>query len=162
MTGPAPCDRIDIVVPPYQNLNAALGQLAGVEVGLVQSQSIGYEGIAALLPAGVPLANAAGVHETSTAELAVGLAIASLRRLDQFARDTATATLHTRDGRVLSAQANVAIPATDLDAQWQRLHAKARAIAEPVIGAARFERLAQAVAALPTSPHLHSLIEAIQ
>jgi phosphoglycerate dehydrogenase-like enzyme len=92
MTGPAPCDRIDIVVPPYQNLNAALGQLAGVEVGLVQSQSIGYEGIAALLPAGVPLANAAGVHETSTAELAVGLAIASLRRLDQFARDTATAT----------------------------------------------------------------------
>ncbi len=86
----------------------------------------------------------------------------TLEVADTQQRDTATATLRTRDGRVLSAQANVAVPATDLDAQWQRLHAKARAIAEPVIGAARFERLAQAVAALPTSPHLHSLIEAIQ
>jgi phosphoglycerate dehydrogenase-like enzyme len=35
--------------------------------------------------AGVSLHNAAGVHDASTAELAVGLAIARLRRLDEFA-----------------------------------------------------------------------------
>ena len=34
---------------------------------------------------GVSLHNAAGVHDASTAELAVGLAIARLRRLDEFA-----------------------------------------------------------------------------
>ncbi|WP_225616953.1 MmgE/PrpD family protein [Variovorax sp. 38R] len=77
-------------------------------------------------------------------------------------RDAATVTMHTRDGRTLSRTANVAIPATDLDAQWTRLLAKARAIAEPVLGAARFERFVEAVDALDRSPSLHPLFEAIQ
>ncbi|MNR23009.1 hypothetical protein D3C85_1400010 [compost metagenome] len=77
-------------------------------------------------------------------------------------RDAATVTMHTRDGRTLSRTANVVIPATDLDAQWARLLAKARSIAEPVLGAARFDRFVEAVDALDRSPSLHPLFEAIQ
>lgn len=89
MDGPAPRERFDIVVPPYMSMSRVLARLEDVEVGLVQSQSIGYDGVAGILPEGLVFANAASVHETSTAELAVGLAIAAQRRIDAFARDTA-------------------------------------------------------------------------
>ncbi|GAB2849160.1 2-hydroxyacid dehydrogenase [Microbacterium insulae] len=89
MDEPAPRERFDLVVPPYMSMTRVLERLEGIEVGLVQSQSIGYDGVADILPAGLTFANAASVHETSTAELAVGLAIASQRRIDDFARDTA-------------------------------------------------------------------------
>lgn len=88
MDGPAPADRIDLVVPPYMSLEKALAYLPGVQTQLVQGQSIGYEGIEELLPAGTVFANAATVHETSTAELAVGLTLAAQRRIDTFAVDT--------------------------------------------------------------------------
>lgn len=86
LEGPAPRRRFDIVVPPYWGGNRRLAELAGLDVGLVQWQSIGYNGLAKYLPEGVPCANAATVHETSTAELAVGLAIASQRGIASFVR----------------------------------------------------------------------------
>ncbi|WP_345801103.1 2-hydroxyacid dehydrogenase [Microbacterium sp. AZCO] len=89
MDGPAPRDEIDLVVPPYMKMAAVLARLEGVRVGLVQSQSIGYEGVEEVLPSGLRFANAATVHETSTAELAVALTLASQRQLDRFAVDTA-------------------------------------------------------------------------
>ncbi|WP_205789122.1 2-hydroxyacid dehydrogenase [Microbacterium sp. CPCC 204701] len=89
MDAAAPRDRFDLVVPPYMSMSRVLSRLKGVEVGLVQSQSIGYDGVEAILPPGLVFANAASVHETSTAELAVGLTIAAQRRLDAFAVDTA-------------------------------------------------------------------------
>lgn len=89
MDAPAPRDRFDMVVPPYMSMAKVLARLEGVEVGLVQGQSIGYDGVAGLLPDGLRFANAASVHETSTAELAVGLTIAAQRRIDAFAVDTA-------------------------------------------------------------------------
>lgn len=89
MDGPAPRDRLDIVVPPYMSMARVLERLEGVDVGLVQGQSIGFDGVADILPAGLRFANAASVHETSTAELAVGLAIAAQRHIDAFAVDTA-------------------------------------------------------------------------
>ncbi|WP_255771583.1 2-hydroxyacid dehydrogenase [Pseudarthrobacter sulfonivorans] len=92
LTGEPPADRFDLVVPPYMGKPDALAALAAVEVGLVQSQSIGYDGVAAVLPAGCRFANAAGVHETSTAELAVGMMIASQRGIADFARNAATGT----------------------------------------------------------------------
>jgi phosphoglycerate dehydrogenase-like enzyme len=85
MSSPAPAERIDIVVPPYMGASGSLDALDGVSVGLVQGQSIGYDGVADLLPAGMPYANAASVHETSTAELAVGLMIAAQRQFPRFA-----------------------------------------------------------------------------
>lgn len=89
MDAAAPRDRFDIVVPPYMSMARVLERLQGVEVGLVQGQSIGYDGVAEILPEGLRFANAASVHETSTAELAVGLALAAQRHLDAFAVDTA-------------------------------------------------------------------------
>lgn len=89
MDAPAPRDRIDLVVLPYMSGTSGFTFLAGVDTQLVQGESIGYEGIAAKLPPGVVFANAATVHEASTAELAVGLTLALQRHLDDFARDTA-------------------------------------------------------------------------
>ena len=92
LTGPAPEGRIDLLVPPYMGKPGALAALVGVDVGLVQSQSIGYDGVADVLPDGCVFANAAGVHETSTAELALGMIIASQRGMADFARNQATGT----------------------------------------------------------------------
>lgn len=87
MDADAPRPAIDIVVPPYQSQSQALPRLAGVRTRLVQSQSIGYEGVAGLLPSGTVFANAASVHETSTAELAVALTLAAQRDIPAFVRD---------------------------------------------------------------------------
>ena len=92
LTGPAPECRIDLLVPPYMGKPGVLVALDGVDVGLVQSQSIGYDGVADVLPDGCVFANAAGVHETSTAELALGMMIASQRGLADFARNQASGT----------------------------------------------------------------------
>lgn len=86
MAGAAPRSQIDLVVPPYGGGLAALGRLSEVRTRLVQSQSIGYDGVAAVLPPGVVYANAASVHEASTSELAVALILASLRGLPEFVR----------------------------------------------------------------------------
>jgi phosphoglycerate dehydrogenase-like enzyme len=77
---------LDIVVPPYMGGSAVLGALAQVRTRLVQSQSIGYDGVESVLPPGVVYANAASVHETSTAELAVGLMLAAQRGIPDFVR----------------------------------------------------------------------------
>lgn len=93
LAGPPPAAasgrRIDIVVPPYMGAAARLGALEALEVGLVQSQSIGYDDIPDVLPPGHVFANAASVHETSTAELALGLAIAAQRGIPDFVRAAA-------------------------------------------------------------------------
>jgi phosphoglycerate dehydrogenase-like enzyme len=92
LTGPAPGGRFDLLVPAYMGKPSALAALEGVDVGLVQSQSIGYDGVADVLPGGCVFANAAGVHETSTAELAVGMMIASQRGIPDFVRNQASGT----------------------------------------------------------------------
>ena len=89
LAGPPPIEagrRIDIVVPPYMGAADRLGVLDGVDVGLVQSQSIGYDDIAAALPPGHVFANAASVHETSTAELTLALVLAAQRGIPDFVR----------------------------------------------------------------------------
>ena len=84
LKSPAPRERIDLVVGPYMAGAKALGALEGLDIGLVQSQSIGYDGVEDALPAGIPFANAASVHETSTAELALALTLAAQRQLPRF------------------------------------------------------------------------------
>lgn len=86
LSGPAPRERIDIVVPPYMDSESLLPRLAGVDTWLVQSQSIGFNGVAERLPAGQRYANAATVHEPSTAELALALTLAAQRGLPDFVR----------------------------------------------------------------------------
>ena len=54
---------------------------------MIQTLTAGVENFLPYVPDGVQLCNAAGVHDASTAELAVGLIIASGRGLDEFARN---------------------------------------------------------------------------
>ncbi|WJL97176.1 2-hydroxyacid dehydrogenase [Microbacterium sp. ET2] len=86
MDAPPPRPRIDIVVLPYMSLTDAVPLLDQVETQLVQSQSIGYDGIEDILPPTYTFANASSVHETSTAELAVTLALAAQRHVPAFVR----------------------------------------------------------------------------
>jgi phosphoglycerate dehydrogenase-like enzyme len=82
---PERAQEIRFVVPPYMGAGkyiSALAHAPGVEV--VQLLSAGYDDVLRQLPAGVRLANAAGVHDASTAELAVALTLASLRDLPEF------------------------------------------------------------------------------
>ena len=81
-----PVEHIDLVVPVYLGSNKPLANVATVTPQLVQVQSIGYDGLEDLLPEGVVLANAATVHEASTAELTVALILASQRGLPDFVR----------------------------------------------------------------------------
>lgn len=87
LSGEAPQPSIDIVVPPYMGGWSALRGLEGVETGLVQSQSIGYDGVEEVLPAGRVFANAAGVHEASTAELTLALILASQREFPRMLKN---------------------------------------------------------------------------
>jgi phosphoglycerate dehydrogenase-like enzyme len=74
---------------------------------VVQLLTAGFESALAHLPRGVTLCNAGGVHDASTAELGVGLILASLRGLDDFARAMPSGQwLHSRrsslaDSRIL-------------------------------------------------------------
>ncbi|MFE6964697.1 2-hydroxyacid dehydrogenase [Agromyces sp. NPDC057679] len=86
LDSPPPAAHLDIVVPPYMGAAERLGALAGVTTRLVQSQSIGYDDIPAALPPGHAFANAASVHETSTAELTLALVLASQRGIPDFVR----------------------------------------------------------------------------
>lgn len=81
---------IEVVVPPYVGDRSGLARLSQLpRLRLVQTLTAGYEDVLPFLPDGVALANAAGVHDASTAELAVGLAIAALRGLPEHVRNQA-------------------------------------------------------------------------
>lgn len=84
-TPPPDVDRLEFVVPPY-NLGARGLQLAldAPRLRVVQLLTAGYERVAPLIPDGVVLCNARGVHDASTAELAVALILASLRGIPDF------------------------------------------------------------------------------
>ncbi len=86
LSGPPPVDAIDIVVPPYMGAAQRLGALSHVRAQLVQSLSIGYDGVEAVLPPGNIYANAASVHEASTAEMAMALTLSAQRAIPDFVR----------------------------------------------------------------------------
>ena len=77
-------DETSFVVPPYMVASPwqRLALLPRLQV--VQLLSAGYETVLPEVPAGVRLANAAGVHDASTAELAVTLTLSSLRGIPDF------------------------------------------------------------------------------
>lgn len=94
MSGPAPADlreRIDAVVLPYNpDMSAQLPLLADLpSLKLAHTQSTGYDGVREAVGPGVAVASASGVHAAATAELAVGLMLASLRGIDIAVRDQA-------------------------------------------------------------------------
>ena len=81
-------ESIEFFVPKYMGGPAAIsmiGQMKSLRV--IQSPNAGVDDVLAILPKGVTLCNAAGVHDASTAELAVALSIASRRGFADFARN---------------------------------------------------------------------------
>lgn len=87
--GPQPDGHLDLVVWPYTVNPRALAGVDASRVGLIQGQSLGYDGVDDVLGEGCRYANAVGVHEDSTAELAVTLLLAATRSLDVFAAQQA-------------------------------------------------------------------------
>ena len=72
-------------VPPYMSGPAGLEPIRQMpELQCVQLPTAGYDDAVAFRRNGLVFCNASGVHDISTAELALGLAIASLRQLDSF------------------------------------------------------------------------------
>jgi phosphoglycerate dehydrogenase-like enzyme len=79
--------KITFYVPAYMYGAAALTPIKDMSsLQVIQSPNAGVDDVIPLLPKGVTLCNAAGVHDASTAELAVGLAIASRRGFKSFAQ----------------------------------------------------------------------------
>ncbi len=89
---PAPLRRFDMVIPPYLQSLEWLKNLEGLDVALVQSLTLGYDGVAEVLPKHMTFANAASVHESSTAELTLALILASQRAIPDFVRAAAVGT----------------------------------------------------------------------
>jgi phosphoglycerate dehydrogenase-like enzyme len=95
--GPPPRHDADLVVPDYGRGRAALAMLGALpELRVVQLQTAGYDGVPELVPDGVLLASARGVHDDATAELALGLTIASLRGIDVAVREAGSWHQDTR------------------------------------------------------------------
>lgn len=84
---PADVGDVDFFVAPYATTADALGVTERMSrLRVMQLLSAGYEHALPYLPSGVALCNARGVHDASTAELAVALMLASLRRFPRFVR----------------------------------------------------------------------------
>ena len=80
-------EQVEFYAPKYMGPAPTLEIMAKMpNLKVCQLLTAGFENALPHLPAGAVLCNAAGVHDTSTAELAVGLTIAKLRGLDDFAR----------------------------------------------------------------------------
>ncbi len=83
----ADLDTVEFYVPDYifdREPFEAMAQMSQLRV--VQLLTAGVEHALPYVPRGVTLCNARGVHDASTAELAVALTLAALRGLGDFAR----------------------------------------------------------------------------
>lgn len=82
-------EDIDAVVLPYMSLPDNLSEVLATapRLKLVHTQTTGFEAAAGMVHDGVAIASAAGVHAAATAEMAVGLAITSLRGIDVAVRN---------------------------------------------------------------------------
>ena len=83
---PEELKRITFYVPLYMGGTAAIADIPKMtSLKVVQSLLAGVEDLEKVVPRNVVLCNAAGVHDESTSELAIGLAIATRRGFSQFA-----------------------------------------------------------------------------
>ena len=99
----ADLSQVDMYVPSYMGGANALSYAAKMpNLKILQMLNAGYDDAMAYLRPGLTLCNARGVHDASTAELAVGLAIASRRGFAEFIREQATGTWNHRRFPALS------------------------------------------------------------
>jgi phosphoglycerate dehydrogenase-like enzyme len=87
---PQGAESVEFYVLPYTFADvdtALLGELPALQV--VQTQTAGVDHVWPYLPPGVTLCNGRGIHDASTAELALTLTLASLRGIPEFVRAAA-------------------------------------------------------------------------
>jgi phosphoglycerate dehydrogenase-like enzyme len=102
---PGTIAEVAFYVLPYMKGTRVLERVSEMaKLQVVQTLTAGYEEFLPLMPPGVTLCNAAGLHDTSTAELALALTLASGRHLDVFARNMSTGTWRFTWGRALADQ----------------------------------------------------------
>ncbi|NUR96377.1 MAG: 2-hydroxyacid dehydrogenase [Kribbellaceae bacterium] len=85
---PKSLEQVEFYVPSYMgggDVFDVVREMPALKV--VQLQTAGFEHVQSRLADDVTLCNARGVHDASTAELAVGLIIASFRNLPRAVRD---------------------------------------------------------------------------
>ena len=84
---PGPTEGVEVLVTPYPTIGRTVELLPRMgKLRVLQVLTAGYDHVTSHVPPGVALCNARGVHDASTAELAVGLTIASLRGIPGFVR----------------------------------------------------------------------------
>jgi phosphoglycerate dehydrogenase-like enzyme len=84
---PAGAAEVEFLVAPYTVTAEALVVTRDMPaLRVLQTLTAGYEHAVPYLPDGATLCNARGVHDASTAELALALMLASLRRIPEFVR----------------------------------------------------------------------------
>jgi phosphoglycerate dehydrogenase-like enzyme len=84
---PAGAERVELYVPDYTfhpSIVEVIPRLGRLRV--IQTLTAGVDHVRPYVPADVTLCNARGVHDASTAELAVALMLASLRGIPDFVR----------------------------------------------------------------------------
>ena len=97
--------EVEFYVLPYMKGAETLeraGEMSSLKV--IQTLTAGVENFVPYVPDGVLLCNAAGVHDASTAELAVALILASGRHLDEFARNQPDGRWAPQMGQALADQ----------------------------------------------------------
>ncbi len=102
---PDTLSEVELYVLPYMKGAEVLvraGEMSRLRV--IQTLTAGVENFLPHVPPGVTLCNAAGVHDASTAELAVALMLASGRHLDDFARQQADSRWLPHFGTALADQ----------------------------------------------------------
>lgn len=83
-----PVDDVAFYVPTYLSGSTGLAPVPDMaSLRVLQMPNAGYDDALPLARDGLTICNARGVHDASTAELAVGLAVASLRGLPTFVRN---------------------------------------------------------------------------
>jgi phosphoglycerate dehydrogenase-like enzyme len=82
---PGSVGKVRFYVPPYAvgpRVADVIERMTSLEV--VQTLTAGVDSIAHRIPSGVELCNGRGIHDASTAELAITLTLASLRGIPEF------------------------------------------------------------------------------
>jgi phosphoglycerate dehydrogenase-like enzyme len=85
---PSSADEVQLWVPPYVGAGPVVRRVIPrlPRLRVLQLLTAGVDSVRSFVPSGVTLCNARGVHDASTAELAVALMLASLRGLPDFVR----------------------------------------------------------------------------
>ncbi|CAN5343898.1 2-hydroxyacid dehydrogenase [soil metagenome] len=85
---PASVDEVELYVTPYQLGTAVADVLSRTpRRRVVKTLTAGVDAVRAAVPDGVTLCSGRGIHDASTAELAVTLVLAGLRGIPDFVRD---------------------------------------------------------------------------